>query len=91
MRGVRAKALRRMVYGEGGSSRTRQWSSSEKPVVWKIDVTNRLGVVIGAAVRRFWTGRVVADDQRRAYQAAKQMRRGQSWRRVNDHVPAGIW
>lgn len=91
MRGVRAKALRRMVYGEGGSSRTRQWSSEAKTFRWALNVTNRLGVVIGTAFRRLWTGRVVADDQRRAYQAAKRMRRGQPWRRVNDHLPAGIW
>lgn len=91
MRGARARALRRMVYGVDGSSRARKWSSDKKPFQWAPTISNRLGVAIGTAFRRFWTGRVVSDAQRRAYQAVKRMRRGQSWRRANDHLPAGIW
>lgn len=89
MRGVRAKDLRRVVYGDEGSSRARQWSSEAKPHRWAPNVTNRLGAVIGTAFRRLWVGRVVADAQRRAYQAAKRVRRGVSWKAVSALAPRG--
>lgn len=81
MRGTRAKALRRVVYGDGGSSRTRQWSSEGRPVRWNPKVMDHLGGLIGSAFRRLWTGRVVADEQRRTYQWLKRARRGVSWRK----------
>ena len=78
MRGMRAKALRRQIYGEGMSSRGREWSSAEKPKAWGLRVKDRLGKDIGVALRRWWTGRVTADPLRRAYQQLKRMRRGMS-------------
>ena len=78
MRGTRAKALRRAVYGDGGSARVRQWSSIEKPVAWLQKVTNHLDAELGRALRRLWTGRVVADAKRRLYQRLKRDRRGMS-------------
>ena len=78
MRGTRAKALRRAVYGDGGSSRARQWSSATKPVTWLQKVTNHLGVELGRELRRLWTGTVVADAKRRLYQRLKRDRRGMS-------------
>ena len=78
MRGTRAKALRRQIYGEGGSSRERTWSSAEPPKTWGIRLKDRIGQEIGIALRRLWTARVTADPRRRAYQQLKQSRRGMS-------------
>jgi hypothetical protein len=90
MRGTLAKELRRKVYGEGGSSRTRQWSSDERTVRWFPKVTDHLGAAIGSAFRRLWTGRVIADQQRRTYQHLKRNRRGMSWRQVSARLPVRI-
>ncbi|MDP2383387.1 MAG: hypothetical protein Q8N00_11340 [Nitrospirota bacterium] len=78
MRGLRAKALRRQIYGEGMSSRMREWSSADAPKVWGIRLKDRIGQEIGIALRRLWTTRVTADPLRRAYQHLKQSRRGMS-------------
>lgn len=78
MRGTKAKACRRAIYGEGGSSRTRQWTSTEKPSVRGYRLHDRLGNVIGETVRTLWRGKVRADAKRQAYQALKRSFQGRS-------------
>lgn len=82
MRGTRAKQVRRVIYGAGGTGRTRQLHSTERPRTFLVDRVNWAGVKIGKAFRRIWTGHVMADSQRQAYQAVKRARRGMSWRTV---------
>lgn len=76
MRGTKAKECRRAIYGEGGSGRTRQWTSALAPERRGLRLVDRLGKVIGETVRIIWRDRVTADPQRRAYQALKRSFRG---------------
>lgn len=77
MRGTQAKALRRRVYGEGGSSRIRAYFTPDgreyRPADYSYHVTDHKGRVIGVA-RRLWRNgeTVVADIQRQVYQRAKR-------------------
>ena len=82
MNGRMAKRLRAAVYGVDGASRLRQWESARKPVVTVYRIVDHVGNMIGQTVRRIWSDRVTADPLRRAYQALKRARRGQSWRTV---------
>lgn len=82
MRGVRAKEIRRAIYGADGSARFRGWSSTEKAQTFCYRVVDHLGMVVGETVRRWWHGTVTADPLRRLYQYAKRARRGQNWRTV---------
>ena len=76
MRGTRAKAIRRTIYGDSGSRRFREWSSTEKPTAWRYRVVDWSKRVIGETIRIWWTGTVTADPKRRAYQQAKLAARG---------------
>lgn len=76
MRGTKAKACRRAIYGEGGSGRTRQWTSAITPERRGLRFLDRLGKVIGETVWTIWCDRVTADAQRAAYQALKRSFRG---------------
>ena len=76
MRGTKAKECRRAIYGEGGSGRTRQWKSRERPSRHGLRIVDRLGKVIGETIRTIWHGTVTADPQRSAYQALKRSFRG---------------
>lgn len=80
MRGTKAKACRRAIYGEGGSGRTREWSSDVKPTRRGYRLVDRLGKVVGETVRTLWMGKVQADARRRAYQQLKRSFHGRSWR-----------
>lgn len=79
MRGTRAKACRLQIYGEGGSARTREWKSSEKPKRWELRIVDRLGRELGQVIRTLWRGTVTADPRRRAYQALKRSFLGRPW------------
>lgn len=76
MRGTRAKAIRRAIYGADGTGRFRQWSSAVKPVGQRYRIVDRLNRLIGETVRVWWHGTVTADPRRRAYQAAKRAATG---------------
>lgn len=79
MRGTKAKECRRTIYGEGGSARTRQWKSQEKPDRWGLRIVDRLGRELGQVIRTLWHGTVTADQQRAAYQALKRSFHGRRW------------
>lgn len=78
MRGTKAKECRRAIYGEGGSGRTREWSSNVKPDRRGYRLVDRLGKVVGETVRTLWRGKVRADARRQAYQALKRSFQGRS-------------
>lgn len=80
MRGTKAKACRRAIYGDGGSGRTREWSSDVKPDRRGYRLLDRLGRVIGETVRTVWRWDVRADARRQAYQALKRSFQGRSWK-----------
>lgn len=77
MRGTQAKALRRRVYGEGGSSRVRAYFTPDgreyRPADYSHPVTDHKGRVLGVAKRLWRAGEtVVADVQRQVYQRMKK-------------------